>query len=196
MSPERRNIESKLLKERYNLIQQEIPYKSIKIHNTYLYVNNQLHGQQFFSLPLFLGSQALFSPIQNQLQLILALLHVLTLFHQPLMLLTFDSESTMSQLGDTNSGTIGNDTNVSNNYVCLWNSRSLVNKLTSFQSFVYSSKFNIFAITETWLSSSVFDNEILPSGFTIFRRDHGSRGGGVMLAIKDKIPSKLLNHLN
>ena len=31
---------------------------------------------------------------------------------------------------------------------------------------MYSSKFNIFAITETWLSSSIFDNEILPSGFT------------------------------
>ena len=74
----------------------------------------------------------------------------------------------------------------------LWNSRSLVNKLTSFQSFAYSSKFNFFAITETWLNSSIFDNEILPSSFTIFRRDRGSRGGGVMLAIKDNIPSKLL----
>ena len=45
MSPERRNIESKLLKERYKLIQQGISRKSIKIRNTQLYVNNQLHGQ-------------------------------------------------------------------------------------------------------------------------------------------------------
>ena len=58
--------------------------------------------------------------------------------------------------------------------MCLWNSRSLVNKLTSFQSFAYSFKFNFFAITETWLNSSIFDNEILPSSFTIFRRDRGS----------------------
>ena len=40
MSPERRNIESKLLRERYKLIQQRISCKNIKIHNTQLYVNN------------------------------------------------------------------------------------------------------------------------------------------------------------
>ena len=45
MSPEQRNIESKLLRERYKLIQQGISCKNIKIRNTQLYVNNQLHGQ-------------------------------------------------------------------------------------------------------------------------------------------------------
>ena len=45
MSPEERSIESKLLKERYKLIQQGIPRKSIRIRNTHLYVNNQLYGQ-------------------------------------------------------------------------------------------------------------------------------------------------------
>ena len=45
MSPVRRNIESKLLRERYKLIQQGISCKNIKIHNSQLYVNNQLHGQ-------------------------------------------------------------------------------------------------------------------------------------------------------
>ena len=86
--------------------------------------------------------------------------------------------------------TIGNDTNVSNNAnyetslsnnqathsvanqsyidVCLWNARSLVNKLHNLSSFVYSLNYQIIAITETWLTSSIYDNEILPSQFTIY----------------------------
>ena len=69
--------------------------------------------------------------------------------------------------------------------VCLFNSRSLVNKLSNFQSFVYTSNFNILCITETWLTDSVFDLEILPTDFTIYRKDRHSRGGGVLIAVDD-----------
>ncbi len=48
----------------------------------------------------------------------------------------------------------------------------------------------MYCITETWLSSFVFDNEIFPSGYTIFRKDRGTRSGGVMIAVKDSIPCK------
>ena len=48
--------------------------------------------------------------------------------------------------------------------VCLWNARSIVKQLTSFQSFVYSSDFSVIAVTETWLHDYIFDNEILSSG--------------------------------
>ncbi len=48
-------------------------------------------------------------------------------------------------------------------------------------------------MTETWLTDSIFDNEILPPHFTIYRKDRGSRGGGVLIAIKDSIPSNLLS---
>lgn len=33
------------------------------------------------------------------------------------------------------------------------------------------------------------DNEIFPVGFTVYRNDRSSRGGGVLVAVKDKIPS-------
>ena len=46
-------------------------------------------------------------------------------------------------------------------------------------------------MTETWLSHVVFNNEILPSVFSVYRRDRGSRGGGVMIAVSDSVPSKL-----
>ena len=73
--------------------------------------------------------------------------------------------------------------------VCLWNSRSLVNKLRDFQSFVYSSPFNVIAITETWLSSTILSKEILPTEFVIYRKDRQSRGGGVLLAVHNKLLS-------
>ena len=73
-----------------------------------------------------------------------------------------------------------------------FNARSIVNKLNNFQSYVYSVDFQIVALTETWLTESIFNNEILPTGYNIYRQDCGSRGGGVMLAVKDSLPSKLL----
>ena len=77
--------------------------------------------------------------------------------------------------------------------VFLWNSRSLVNKLTSFQSFVYSSSFHIFALTETWLSSFFLNGELLPTGFSIYWHDRQSRGGGVMVAVCNSLSSRVLS---
>ena len=74
----------------------------------------------------------------------------------------------------------------------MWNCRSIVNKLDNFQSFVYSTSLNIIALSETWLTDNVFDNEILPTNYTVYRSDRGSRGGGVMLCISSHIPSRLL----
>ena len=71
--------------------------------------------------------------------------------------------------------------------------RSLVNKLTNFQSFIYASDFDIICITETWLNDTVFDSEIIPTGYSIFRRDRGSRGGGVLVAVRETIPVKFLS---
>lgn len=44
---------------------------------------------------------------------------------------------------------------------CQWNSRSLVNKLNLFQSFFSLSNYHVYAIVETWCSSSVLDKEVL-----------------------------------
>ena len=76
------------------------------------------------------------------------------------------------------------------NKLCLWNARSLVNKLRSFQSFIYSSSFSIYAITETWLTSSIFDGELLPSDYSIYRHDRPTRGGGVLIAVHHTYPSR------
>ena len=61
--------------------------------------------------------------------------------------------------------------------------------LLKFQSFVYVSNFQIIGLSETWLSNDILDTEILPTEYIIYRKDRGSRGGGVMLAIKNCLPS-------
>ena len=65
-----------------------------------------------------------------------------------------------------------------------------MNKLQKFQSFIYSKNFDLFCVTESWLHESIHDNEILPSDYT--RNDRGERGGGVLVAIKNTVTSKLI----
>ena len=38
--------------------------------------------------------------------------------------------------------------------------------------------------------NAVLDSKILPHGYTIFRTDRGSCGGGVMIAVSHEFPSK------
>ena len=71
---------------------------------------------------------------------------------------------------------------------CCFNSRSLVSKLSTFQSFVFSTGYDQICVTETWLSDHIFDQEIMPSQYSIYCNDRTTRGGGVMIAIKDTIP--------
>lgn len=68
----------------------------------------------------------------------------------------------------------------------------MVNKLKVFHSFVSVSDFQILAITETWCSKDVLDNEIFPPGYNVYRKDRDSRGGGVLLAVTDRLFSKLI----
>ena len=67
--------------------------------------------------------------------------------------------------------------------VCLLIARSVVDKLHLLWSFVYSLDCSILCFTETWLS-----DRILPSGFSVFRKDRPLRqGGGILIAIRDCI---------
>ena len=69
----------------------------------------------------------------------------------------------------------------------MWNARSVVNKLHFLQSLIYCKSLDVFCITETWLNDFVVNNEIAPENYTIYCRDRGSRGGGVMIAVSNTI---------
>ena len=58
---------------------------------------------------------------------------------------------------------------------------------------MYASKFNVFCLTETWLSDLIFDSEVLPHDFILYRKDRLSRGGGVLIAVHVSILSSLLS---
>ena len=77
--------------------------------------------------------------------------------------------------------------------MCLLNVRSLVNKLSKFQSFVYSRSFCIICVTETWLSEFIANGEILPNDYTFYCKDRPSHGGGVMIAVKSSPFTSLIS---
>ena len=57
---------------------------------------------------------------------------------------------------------------------------------------MYSNNFCILCLTETWLSDSIYDGEILPVGYVLYRKDRPSRGGGVQIAIRESLFSCLI----
>lgn len=69
------------------------------------------------------------------------------------------------------------------------NVRSIKGKTNDFYVSVSACDYDIIALSETWLDESVHDNELFPADFTVYRCDrpkssiHGSRGGGVLLAV-------------
>jgi exonuclease III len=57
--------------------------------------------------------------------------------------------------------------------------------LSRFQELVYSKSADLVWVTETWLTKDIYNAEILPTGYSIYRKDRKMRnGGGVLLAIK------------
>lgn len=67
------------------------------------------------------------------------------------------------------------------------NARSLVNKVTDLEAILFEHDPHITTITETWLSSGIANPTIFPPGYTILRKDRGSRGGGVAILVKNHI---------
>ena len=69
----------------------------------------------------------------------------------------------------------------------LTNSRSYKNKFNEVLLFLSLEDPDIFCLTETWLTKDVPYSMFCPSGFNVVRRDRDSRGGGVLLLIRDCI---------
>lgn len=39
-------------------------------------------------------------------------------------------------------------------------------------------------LTQTWLIDAIYDNAFVPTGYSVLRKDRGSRGGGVCINFK------------
>jgi len=96
----------------------------------------------------------------------------------------------------TNSET-SHDTNPNNNLILsALNCRSVKNKSLSISDYVVSNKLDIFALTETWLGSSIDESvkqELIPTSYNFLQlnREH-RRGGGIALMFKKGIDIEYL----
>lgn len=185
LTPEERKTNSILLKERWKLISLGTDRRNIKIRGSNIFLNGRLHGKvinSVFSLSPTINDVApqLSSLADKSLPSVAASSYPSSSAHSNEQI---NTASTQQQI-NRNSDWLPS--------ICYWNARSLVNKLSSFQSFVYSSFFDVIAITETWLSDRFQNCELFPSYYSVFRCDRSSRGGGVLLATKSQIPVKLI----
>ena len=75
------------------------------------------------------------------------------------------------------------------------NCQSIRSKLPNFLALVETHSPDVIAVTETWLNPDILTSEILPPGYNLIRKDRntGSRGGGVLLAIKQNLVFQELN---
>ena len=55
---------------------------------------------------------------------------------------------------------------------------------------MYTKSYDVFCVTKTWLNNTIYDSDILPHNYAIHRKDRSSRGGGILVAIKNDIPNK------
>ena len=77
---------------------------------------------------------------------------------------------------------------------CLLNTRSIRNKTSIIKDFLLESKFDILALTETWLqgdSDNYFIRDITPTGYIFKRMDRQTRGGGVGLLYSNSFSSRV-----
>ena len=76
---------------------------------------------------------------------------------------------------------------------CHLNVQSLLSKMDECRQFIQDTGKTlplIFGMSETWLTESVTDGEVAVEEYTLYRRDHGSRGhGGVLLYVPNVIRS-------
>ena len=72
---------------------------------------------------------------------------------------------------------------------CSLNARSVMNKSLDLQAYLQSNSLDMLAVTETFLSAEILDDEVIGCGYTVHRRDRDRHGGGVMLIVRDDIPA-------
>ena len=75
---------------------------------------------------------------------------------------------------------------------------TLATNLQSFNDLVYAENLDIILMTETWLNDSISNNEILPKGYHVIRKDRpaNKRGGGVLIALRQNFVFSRLSASN
>ena len=73
------------------------------------------------------------------------------------------------------------------------NSRSIHNKIDEFHSTVSLLNPFVICIVESWLTKDFNNSTLKLNGYSIFRKDRKSRGGGILIAIKSPLEGNMLD---
>ncbi len=71
--------------------------------------------------------------------------------------------------------------------VLCFNANGISAKRTDLELLINDEKPSIICCQETHLDDGISSSEVFPPGFTVFRKDRGSRGGGVCIAVRDDL---------
>ena len=69
-------------------------------------------------------------------------------------------------------------------HCCVLNACSVVSKRFELFAYLIAHQFDIVAITETFLDSTIHDSRIVPPGYAVFHKVRDRHGGGVMIFVK------------
>ena len=71
------------------------------------------------------------------------------------------------------------------------NAHSIVNKMDEIRLLLRDNPFEVFAVSEARLNSSILDSEVSVPGYTLVRNDRNvKRGGGTVIYVKDGVSFK------
>lgn len=85
-------------------------------------------------------------------------------------------------------------TNKNNFRVGHLNVRSLMSGFHDFSDLILKNSYDIFGVSETWLSDDVPSTAVNINGYELVRRDRGSRGGGVAFYVKNSYKFDLIEN--
>jgi len=72
------------------------------------------------------------------------------------------------------------------------NIRSLPSKIDLLKVSLTYNKPHIITLSETWLNSDISDDEIKLDNYVLFRKDRGTRGGGLLTYVSSNLTAELV----
>lgn len=75
---------------------------------------------------------------------------------------------------------------------CHFNACSMKNKMYDIKRIICGTKLNVVCVTESWLSECDASRSINLPGFSSFRHDRPTRGGGLVVYVKKKFKARVL----